>query len=75
MNTTAKTRQQIIDECIGAIAACFNYYSDEPLGPHAIRAVQLVLNRVLPPEISTEEWQKIKDEYQARIEAETEENG
>ncbi|KKL08540.1 hypothetical protein LCGC14_2574780, partial [marine sediment metagenome] len=24
--STAKTRQQIIDECIGAITACFNYY-------------------------------------------------
>ena len=70
----AKTRERIITECVGALEACFNYYSDVLLGPHAIRAVRLVLNRVLPPEISTEEWQKIKNEYKACVEAKTEEN-
>ncbi len=72
--STAKTRQQIIDECIGAITACFNYYSDEPLGVDILSIVRSSLNLMLPQSIATEEWQKIKDEYQARVEAETEEN-
>lgn len=62
-----KTRNEIITECVGAMRACFNYYSDNPLPPTVASAVFAALSRTLPNKIPTDQWQKIADQYEARV--------
>ena len=63
-----KTRDEIIAECVGALRACYNYYADEVLSEYAADHVLEMLDRVVPQTISTEGWQKVADDYRARVE-------
>jgi hypothetical protein len=66
-----KTRNEIIVESVNALRACYNYYSDEPLGSDVASALFACLSRTLPREIPTEQWQELADQYEARVLKET----
>jgi len=51
-----KTRKEIIVESIGALRACYNYYSDEPITDELLNAVHEQMNYRVPLEIETKEW-------------------
>ncbi len=59
-----KTRKQIIDECVSAATACFNYYSDFKLSNEARLEIGRVLDSNVPDRIPTVIWQAYSDNYQ-----------
>lgn len=65
-----KTRDEIIAECVEALRACYNYYSDKALDMSVTDSVGDLLAEILPQTITTEDWQKIADDYHARVENE-----
>ena len=73
-----RTRKQIIDECVMAVTACFNHYSDHKLevccfGGAVQIEVRRALDKTLPDQILIELWQEYANEYDTRV-AEEEEN-
>lgn len=60
-----KTRQDVIDECAGAVVACFNHYADEPIGAREKKAIAKVLAKALPLEVSMAGYDKRVAEYEA----------
>jgi hypothetical protein len=69
-----KTRFEIIHECVGALRACYNYYSDKPLDPDVAGSVGDLLEEILPATITTEAWQAIADQHAARVAEEDDED-
>ena len=66
-----KTRDEIITECVGALRACYNYYADKPLDAFTAVSVDDLLTEILPATITTEDWQKYADDYDARVREES----
>jgi len=62
-----KTRSEIIAECVGAVRACYHYYSDIPLDISVIDSLSGLLEEILPATITTEDWQKLADDYNVRV--------
>ncbi len=73
--SNTKTRKEIIDECVTAVAACFNYYSDAPLGDGTRFKIRRVLDATLPNQIVTTKWQEYADDYDYRVRMSTEAEG
>lgn len=60
-----KTREDIVNECAGAVARCFDHYSDYPLGARETKKLAKLLAKELPLEISVVEWERRAAEYEA----------
>lgn len=61
-----KTRQDVIDECAGAVVACFNHYADEPIGAREKKAIAKALAKALPLEVSMAGYDKRVAAYEAQ---------
>lgn len=62
-----KTRSEIVNECVNALVACFNYYSDEPLSQENIDEIAVHVRQNLPVAIRTKRWEGIARDYQKRV--------
>ena len=63
-------RDKLITACVEALRACYNYYADKPLDAYVTDSLSDVLGEILPQTITTEDWQKLADDYRARVENE-----
>jgi len=60
-----KTREDLLNECAGAVRSCFNHYSDEPIGEREQKAIARALGKLLPLEVPMAGYDKRVAEYEA----------
>lgn len=75
MTKPTRTRDQVVKECVTAVASCWGHYSDARLIPADCDALLIALGCTLPEVIDIEEWQAYAIEHERRcLEEESEEN-
>ena len=67
MPKPTKTRLELAQESASAAVACFNYYSDKPLGDEKAEKLEQFLHDLFPGEITTEEWSEYAESYDKRV--------
>lgn len=65
-----KTREEVVKECLSAIAACWNHYSDRQLTNDHLQRLHKVLGDDLPVTIQTTQWKRYAEEREAINQAE-----
>lgn len=60
-----KTREDIVNECAGAVAACFNHYSDVPLHARDVKKLAKLLDRELPEDFTAQAYDARVAAYEA----------
>lgn len=51
-----KTRNEILNESVDVLQACYNYYSDVPIRHEVLKAIREALEVRVPPNIETTKW-------------------
>ena len=64
-----KKRAKILDECVGAVRACWNHYNNYPISDECLVRVRAMMEDDFPLAF-TSEWEKVSREYLAYVKSE-----
>lgn len=66
-----KNRTELLREMLVQLEGVFRYYTDQKLTVEQVTEIRGVLERVIPQTYTSEAWESYKEEYEARVAAES----
>ena len=64
-------REKMIDEMMVQIRAVFGYYTDQKLTETDLCEVRISLEKAVPRQYTSDNWEQIDSQYKAKLEQET----
>lgn len=65
-----KSRVVIVEECVEALAACWQHYVDQTLPERVKSNLFRILSKSLPRDFTIQKWSDYADEYEAYVASE-----
>ena len=62
------SREKLINEMITQIKGVFGYYTDQKLPETDLGEVRIALEKAIPAEYTSDNWEQIDSQYKAKLE-------